>query len=59
MQVIDNETAECADLIGRIRKSGTIAVIMPAENADRIPLNETSNARQNRGSTPSRSAATT
>ena len=38
-------------------KSGTITVIMPAAAADRTPMCESSRARHNRGSTPSRSAA--
>jgi hypothetical protein len=37
--------------------SGTITVIIPAEEADRMTLGESSSAKHRRGSTPSRSAA--
>src|SRR6266436_3648667 len=40
-----------------LRRSGTMTVIMPADDADRTPLCESSSARHKCGSTPSRSAA--
>jgi hypothetical protein len=39
------------------RRSGTIIVVIPADDADRTPLCESSRAQHRAGSTPSSSAA--